>query len=66
MKAISCRRALPDYHGDQADLLFLIKKMEITTTDEIQNQIDRFFPDQIILNENREVLETLIKEATHG
>ena len=63
MKAIACRRPLPGYRGDQDDLLFLIRKLDIKSLDEIQERLDRFFPDEIIREENRLVLESLIKEV---
>ncbi len=66
MKAIACRRPLPGYRGDQEDLLFLIRKLEIKSVDEIQQRLDRYFPDELITEENRLVLESLIEEARHG
>jgi hypothetical protein len=66
MKAIACRRPLPGYRGDQEDLVFLIRKLEIKSVDEIQQRLDRFFPDEVISEENRLVLESLIEEARHG
>lgn len=65
MKAIACRRPLPGYRGDQEDLLFLIRKLEINSIDDIQKRLDRFFPDEIIREENHQVLQSLIKEAHH-
>ena len=66
MKAIACRRPLPGYRGDQEDLVFLIRKLEIKSVEEIQQRLDRFFPDEVITNENRLVLESLIEEARHA
>ncbi|MDQ8180348.1 hypothetical protein [Pelagicoccus sp. SDUM812005] len=63
MKAIACRRPLPGYRGDHDDLVFLIKKIGIRNVDEIQARIDQFFHDEVISEEKREVLESLIKEA---
>ncbi len=63
MKAIACRRPLPGYRGDHADLIFLIKKIGIQNVDEIQERIDQFFHDEAISEEKREVLEGLIEEA---
>ena len=65
MKAIACRRPLPGYRGDQEDLLFLIRKLGIKSVDEIQQRLDRFIPDEVITEENRLVLESLIEEARH-
>lgn len=66
MKAIACRRPLPGYRGDQEDLVFLIRKLEIKFVDEIQKRLDRFFPDEVITGENRQVLESPIEEARHA
>ncbi|MCB1124403.1 MAG: hypothetical protein KJT03_22820, partial [Verrucomicrobiae bacterium] len=65
MKAIACRRPLPGYRGDQEDLVYLIRKLDIKSIDEIQERLDRFFPDEVVREENRPVLESLIKEAHH-
>ena len=46
MKAIACRDALPGFAGDQEDLRFLIKKMNIKSVAEIQQFIDKYFEDE--------------------
>jgi len=66
MKAISCRDPLPGYRGDHEDLVFLIRKIGIKSVDEIQDRIDQFFPDEVILETNRVTLATLIEEARHA
>lgn len=65
MKTIACRRPLPGYRGDQDDLLFLIRKIGIRSVDEIQERLDRFFPDAVIDPRNIETLEALIAEASN-
>lgn len=62
MKALACRNPLPGYEGDIGDLRFLIRKMEISSVDEIQAYIDRYYPDDVITSEQRLLLETLIQE----
>jgi len=63
MKALAGRRALPGYSGDEADLRYLIKKMEIQSVAEIQNTIDQYFPDDVPPPGAVALLETIIQEA---
>ena len=62
MKALACRRALPGYKGDETDLRFLIRKLGISTFDEIQDWIDKFYPDDVPPAGDRAFLEQLIRE----
>lgn len=62
MKALACRSALPGYEGDIEDLRFLIRKMEITSVEEIQEWIDRYYPDDVIPEPQRNTIEALIAE----
>ena len=62
MKSLACRRALPGYKGDEADLRFLIRKLGISTFDEIQDWIDKFYPDDVPSAGDRAFLEQLIRE----
>jgi hypothetical protein len=63
MKALACRSALPGYEGDQEDLKFLIRKMEIKSVEEIQDTIDRYYPDDVLPAQDRAVLSELIQEV---
>jgi hypothetical protein len=63
MKALACRRPLPGYDGDIADLRFLIGKLQIATVDEIQEHIDRYYPDDVIALDDTQLLEKLIDEV---
>lgn len=63
MKALACRNPLPGYEGDVADLRFLIGKMGITSTDQVQEWIDQYYPDDVIKPEHTEILNLLIQEA---
>ena len=60
MKAIACR---PGHSSDEVDLKFLIQKMGIRSTDEIQEHIDRFYPDCILEPRNRVRIAGLIEEG---
>jgi hypothetical protein len=63
MKALACRRPIGAYRGDVDDLSFLIHKLKLTSIDQIQNAIDRFYPDDILQAPHRALLQTLIDEA---
>lgn len=60
MKAIACRRPIGTYRGDIEDLDFLIEKMKIQSLDRIQEVMDRFYPDNVLLPHHRALLQTLI------
>ena len=62
MKALACRRALPGYKGDEEDLRFLIKKLEISSFQEIQEWIDKYYPDDVPSKQDQAFLEQLISE----
>jgi hypothetical protein len=44
MKCLAGRSALPGFSGDIEDIRFLIRKMGIRTIAQVQEQIDRFYP----------------------
>jgi len=62
MKALACRDPLPGYEGDLDDLRFLIHKMNIRSTDQIQAHIDKYYPDDVIMPEHNLLLASLIQE----
>jgi hypothetical protein len=64
MKALAGRRALPGYEGDAADLRFLIRKLGIKTIDEVQEHIDRYYPDDNPGSSARAMLAQIIHEET--
>lgn len=64
MKAMACRRALPGYKGDEEDLRFLIRKLEIGKIEEIQAWIDKYYPDDVPSKANQAFLGNLIKEES--
>jgi len=63
MKALACRRPLPGYEGDVADLRFLIHKLGIATVDAIQQHIDGYYPDDVITPDDAALLQTIIDEV---
>ncbi len=65
MKALACRRPGPSRRGDLEDLRFLIRKMEIKSLDDIQQHIDRFYPDDVPTDKQQEILKGIIQEVAH-
>lgn len=65
MKALACRRPIGAYKGDLEDLSFLIRKMQITNLQTIQQAIDRFYPDDVIRPQDLTLLQSLI-DTSHG
>jgi hypothetical protein len=63
MKALACRRPIGAYRGDLDDLAFLLKKMGIDSVEQIQEAVDRFFPDDVIRPQDRILLQSLIDET---
>ena len=63
MKALACRDPLPGYEGDLGDLRFLIGKMGIGSVEEIQAHIDKYYPDDVITDDHRLLLESLVEEV---
>lgn len=62
MKAMACRRPIGAYRGDLDDLSFLIRKMGIRSLDQIQQAMDRFYPDDVLPQHHRALLQSLIDE----
>ena len=49
------------YQGDVEDLRFLIRKMEIRDLSEIQDALDRYYPDEVIQAKNIPLLKSLVE-----
>lgn len=64
MKALACRQPLPGYEGDLDDLRFLIRKLGIESVEDIQEHIDRYYPDDVITVDHAAVLNDLIEGKT--
>ena len=64
MKALACRRPIGAYQGDLEDLRFLIEKLEIRSVQEIQEIVDAFYPDDVIPEADRALLQSLIREPS--
>lgn len=63
MKALACRQPLPGYEGDLDDLRFLVRKMGIKSVEEIQQCIDKYYPNDGVADHHRPILETILQEV---
>ena len=63
MKVHACRPALPGYAGDQEDILFLLRKMELKTLDQIEEVYHKFFPRDELDDRRRLALEAILGKA---
>ncbi len=61
MKVMACRKALPGYKGDEADIEFLLKKMEIKSVAEVEGVIDQYFPGAVLPATTTAVIEKLLE-----
>lgn len=66
MKALACRRALPGYKGDEGDLRFLIRRLEISSMEDLQDHIDKYYPDDGPSESGRALLDKIIEEESRG
>lgn len=62
MKALACRKPLPGYEGDIADLRFLLRKMGIQSVEDVQDHIDRYYPDDVLPPADAALIQALIEE----
>jgi hypothetical protein len=65
LKALACREPRPGRRGDLQDLKFLIHKMEIKSLEEIQQHIDRFYPDDVPTPKQQELMKGIIEQVAH-
>jgi hypothetical protein len=63
MKVMACRRSLPGYPGDEADIAFLLKKMAVKSVGEVERIVDKYFPDTVLPAATLAVLEKFISAA---
>jgi hypothetical protein len=60
MKCLAGRSALPGYAGDIADIQFLIRKMGIRTLQQVEEQVDRFYPQEGLPPRLREIIQGML------
>lgn len=64
MKALACRQPLPGFQGDLDDLRFLIRKMDVKSVNEIQEYIDKYYPNDVIPADDAALLGKIIEEES--
>ncbi|MDR1282450.1 MAG: hypothetical protein LBK99_16760 [Opitutaceae bacterium] len=63
MKARALRRPLPGITGDREDLAVLFRHENIRSADEVDEILEEFFPDYILDERARLVIEAIIEKA---
>jgi hypothetical protein len=62
MKCLACRSALPGYAGDIEDIRFLVRKMGLTSIEQVEEHISRFYPGDALTTESRAVVAGILQE----
>jgi hypothetical protein len=65
MKVMACRRSLPGYAGDEADIAFLLRKMELRQLGEVEQIVNLYFPDTVLPATTSAVIEKLLAPSSH-
>lgn len=63
MKARACREPIPGASVDEADLRFLIRKMEITSIQQVEILLEKYFPEDPLRPNARSLIERIIEEV---
>jgi hypothetical protein len=63
LKVRACRAPLPGYAGDQEDILFLVRKMELRSLGQVEEVYHRFFPRDEIDDRSRLSIEAILEKA---
>ncbi|MBM3853032.1 MAG: hypothetical protein FJ399_07735 [Verrucomicrobia bacterium] len=66
MKVMACRKPLPGYAGDLADIRLLLRVTRIRTLAGIEQAVDAFFPDTVLPDTTRLTLGELLKEVRNA
>ena len=61
LKLRACRPPLPGYSGDYGDIRFLVRKMEITSTEAAEAIHHKFFPHDVLSDAAKEVVRGAIE-----
>ncbi len=64
MKLRACRAPRPGFAGDQEDIQFLLRKMDITSPSEVEKIYDRFFPHDVLSEAAMELVRRAV--GKHG
>lgn len=63
MKVMACRKPLPGYVGDFADIETLLRVTKTKSLDEVQRIVDLFFPDTVLSEETALVIASLLENS---
>ena len=64
MKVMACRRPLPGYPGDEADIAFLLRKLSLSDIPTIEGIVNEYFPDTVLPASTVRTLETILARPT--
>lgn len=62
MKCLAGRIPLPGYAGDIDDIRFLVKKMGLRSVEEVEEHLNRFYPNEGLTPRVREAIEGVLAE----
>ena len=63
LKLRACRAPLPGYAGDEADILFLLRKTRPKSLAAVEEGFARFFPEDALSDRARALVQQVLKEA---
>lgn len=63
LKLKAARPRLPGYTGDEADIEFLLRKLRPESLAVVEHIFGRFFPDDVLSDRAREIVERVLREA---
>lgn len=66
MKCLAGRSALPGRTGDLDDIRFLVRKMGLRSTGEVEEHLSRYYPSEALSPRVRESIEGLLAEQKGG
>lgn len=58
LKLRACRPPLPGYAGDEADILFLLRRIRPASREEIETSFARFFPQDVLSPRAEDIIDT--------
>jgi hypothetical protein len=64
MKCLAGRSALPGYAGDVGDIRFLIRKMGIRSVDQVEEHLQRFYPQEALSPKVQEFIRGILEEGS--
>jgi hypothetical protein len=63
MKCLAGRSGLPGYSGDIDDIKYLLGKMGIRSVEDVERNLERFYPTETLTPKLREIIQDLLKES---